>query len=55
MEIILFIAVVIGYLPACIAHKKGYRFGVWWLGGALAFPIALVLAVLISDKSVTAN
>lgn len=55
MEVIMFVAVSLGYLPAYIAHCKGYDIGVWWLAGCLAFPIALVLAISISDKCVTAD
>jgi hypothetical protein len=44
---ILFLAVLIGLLPAAIASSKGRNFFLWWLYGAaiwiVAFPHALLL------------
>lgn len=41
-------AVVIGLLPAFIAHKKGRSFVKWWIMGAalfiVAFPVSLFLS-----------
>ena len=38
---ILFLAVLIGLLPASVAHSKGRNFVLWWLYGAAVFVIAL--------------
>jgi hypothetical protein len=47
MEILL-LAVVIGLIPAAIAHNKGGNFFLWWFFGAalwiVAFPISLFMA-----------
>jgi hypothetical protein len=44
---VLVVALVIGLLPAHIAHKKGHNFFFWWFFGAMlwivAFPAALLL------------
>jgi len=44
----LMIAVVIGLIPAAIAHSKGRSFVGWWLFGAALFIVALPAALLIS-------
>lgn len=43
---LLFIAAVIGLLPACIASTKGRSFGAWWLFGAALFIVALPMAII---------
>jgi hypothetical protein len=48
MEDYLFIAVILGLLPAAIAQSKGHRFGIWWLYGSLLFPVALPHAMFLS-------
>jgi hypothetical protein len=35
------LAVVIGIIPAIIAHKKGKNFFLWWFYGAMLFIVAL--------------
>jgi len=40
------IAVVIGLIPAAIAHKKGRSFWTWWFWGAAMFIVALPAALL---------
>ena len=55
MEVVMFLLVSLGYIPAYIAHRKGYDIGVWWALGTLALPIALVLALLLSDRCVTGD
>ncbi len=44
---ILIIAVIIGLLPAAIAHSRGHSFFAWWFFGAalwiVAFPMSLFL------------
>jgi len=39
-------AVILGLIPALIAHRKGYSFGRWWLFGAALFLLALPLAIM---------
>lgn len=41
---------VIGLIPAAIAHNKGYNFVLWWLFGALAFIIALPMAIILKPN-----
>lgn len=43
---ILIIAALIGIIPAFIAQKKGYSFGLWWFYGAALFIIALPHALI---------
>jgi hypothetical protein len=45
MEMI-FIAVIIGLIPAVIAYNKGKSFLVWWLFGAALFIVALPMSIL---------
>lgn len=42
--------VLLGLIPAAIAHGKGYSFTGWWLYGTLLFPLALPHAVLAGDR-----
>lgn len=42
----LFLAVLLGLIPAVIARTKGRSFVVWWLYGALLFIVALPHALL---------
>ena len=49
--ITLLIAAGLGLIPAFIAEKKGYSFGLWWLYGWLLFIIALIHVSLIPDKN----
>ena len=37
--------VLLGLIPALIAHSKGRSFANWWLYGAVLFPIALAHAL----------
>ncbi|WP_312946291.1 zinc ribbon domain-containing protein [Superficieibacter sp.] len=46
MEILL-ISIVIGIIPALIAHSKGRSFFAWWIYGALLFIIAFVHSLVI--------
>jgi hypothetical protein len=47
--------VLIGLIPAAIAHNKGYSFIVWWFFGAalfiVALPVALCLKRLHNEKT----
>lgn len=46
----LFLAAVLGAIPAFIAQNKGRSAFGWWVFGFLLFPIALVASVLISKE-----
>jgi ribosomal protein L40E len=39
-------AVLLGLIPAFIAHQKGHSFWTWWLGGSLLFILALPMAIM---------
>ena len=41
----LLILALLGLPPAIIASRKGGSFGMWWVYGALLFPIALIHAL----------
>ncbi len=49
MEFLL-IVIVIGVLPAAIAHSKGHNFITWWLFGALLFIVALPAAIMVGPS-----
>jgi len=46
----LFIAALLGFIPAAIAKQKGHDPIIWWLGGALLFIVALPLAIILEPK-----
>jgi hypothetical protein len=46
----LVIAVLIGLIPAAIAHNKGHSFAVWWLYGFLFFIVALPCALVMQPR-----
>lgn len=48
---ILIIAAGLGLIPASIAKKKGYSFGLWWLYGWMIFIAAIIHVSLIPDKN----
>jgi RNA polymerase subunit RPABC4/transcription elongation factor Spt4 len=48
---ILVIAVVIGLIPATIAHSKGRDFFAWWLYGAALFIVALPHVLLMESDA----
>ncbi|MBC8950040.1 zinc ribbon domain-containing protein [Xenorhabdus sp. TS4] len=50
MEILL-LAIIIGLIPALIAHSKGRSFVLWWIYGFLLFIVALVHSLLISKNN----
>ena len=50
--IILIIAAGLGFIPASIAKRKGYSFGLWWVYGWLLFIVAIIHVSLIPDKNV---
>lgn len=43
---VLFVAALLGLIPAAIARGKGKSFGLWWFYGAMLFIIALPHALL---------
>lgn len=45
-----FVTIVIGWIPALIAYKKGRNFFLWWIYGGALFIIALVHACLIKPQ-----
>jgi cytochrome c-type biogenesis protein len=48
----IFIALIVGLLPAYLAYRKGRNFYDWWVFGAVLFPIALVAVILIKPMLV---
>lgn len=53
MELFILVFVVaplLGLIPAFIADRKGYTFGVWWLFGWALFIVALPVALLIKPN-----
>ncbi|MBM3298038.1 MAG: zinc ribbon domain-containing protein [Candidatus Aminicenantes bacterium] len=51
MLIGLVLAALLGLIPANIAKKKGYSFGLWWLFGFLFFILALIIALVMKSKT----
>lgn len=45
------IAAGIGLIPANIAKKKGYSFGLWWFYGWMLGIVAIIHVSLIEDKN----
>lgn len=45
----IFLAIVIGLLPAYIAKNKGKSFVVWWVYGSLLFIVALPHSLLMKE------
>ncbi len=45
------LAVLIGLIPAAVAHGKGKNFFLWWLYGAGFFIIALPHSIVMKDAS----
>jgi hypothetical protein len=42
----LIFASLFGLIPAFVARRRGYSFGLFWLLGLLFFPVALVGAII---------
>ena len=49
--VVLLIAAGLGFIPATIAKKKGYSFGLWWFYGWMLFIVAIIHVCLIPDKN----
>lgn len=47
----LVVAAGLACIPANIAEKKGYSFGLWWFYGWMLFIVAIIHVVLIPDKN----
>ena len=47
----LIIAAGLGFIPASIAKKKGYSFGLWWFYGWMLLIVAIIHVSLIPDKN----
>ena len=50
MGILIWICALLGVIPGAIAKNKGHSFGVWWLFGAVLFPIALPVALILKPS-----
>lgn len=51
LVIALVIAAGLGLIPASIAKRKGYSFGLWWFYGWMLFIVAIIHVALIEDKN----
>lgn len=49
---IIIVAVVLGLVPAFMAGRQGRSFVKWWIYGALAFPAAIVHALVLNPGHV---
>jgi hypothetical protein len=50
MSSIIWICALLGIVPGVIAKNKGHSFGLWWLFGAVLFPVALPLAFVVKPS-----
>lgn len=50
LVIILAALVVLGLLPAWIAHRRGRSFWTWWMFGASLLPVALPMALMLKSE-----
>ena len=46
---ILIVAAILGLIPAIMAQKKGYSFGLWWAYGGLLFLVAIIHVQFLDD------
>lgn len=55
MENYVFLGIIfaagLAFIPANIARKKGYSFGLWWFYGWMLFIVAIIHVSLIEDKN----
>lgn len=49
---IIIVAVGLGFVPALMARKQGRSFVKWWIYGAIAFPAAIVHALVLKPDYV---
>ena len=62
-EVVMFLAyfisllagVGLAFIPASIAKKKGYSFGLWWFYGFMLFIVAIIHVNLIPVNAVAPN
>lgn len=47
----LIIAAGLGFIPASIAKRKGYSFGLWWFYGWMLFIVAIIHVQFIDDRN----
>lgn len=47
----LVISAALGFIPAYLARKKGYSYGLFWLFGFFLFLPAIIVACCIEDKT----
>jgi hypothetical protein len=52
MVTIIWICLLLGIVSGAIAKNKGHSFGLWWLFGAVLFPIALPLALIMKPSAI---
>ncbi len=50
--IIAVVAVVLGLAPALMARRQGRSFILWWIYGAVAFPVAIIHSLVLKPDSV---
>jgi hypothetical protein len=48
---ILIVCILIGLIPATIAHLKGHSFWFWWFGGAALFIVALPWTIVMKPNT----
>jgi hypothetical protein len=50
MEKVILFSILLGFIPALIAHINGRSFGLWWIYGALLFIVALFHSILMKPN-----
>ena len=45
------LAAGLAFIPASIAKRKGYSFGLWWVYGCMLFIVAVIHVSLIPNKN----
>ena len=45
------VAAGLGFIPASIAKRKGYSFGLWWFYGCMIFIAAIIHVNVIPNKN----
>lgn len=51
----LVVAAGLGFIPASIAKKKGYSYGLWWFYGWMLFIVAIIHVSLIPDRNASST